>query len=132
MQALLVLAVTFALLWLLFILPQQRRVRAHQQLVAALHVGDEVVLSAGIHGRITELGPEDLMLEVAPDVELRVARQAVLRRAESAIQADDAAADDTAAGAGDTDTHATGAAPQADEDDRPVGGTDASAPTDYE
>jgi preprotein translocase subunit YajC len=125
MQALLVLAVTFALLWLLFILPQQRRVRAHQQLVAALQVGDEVVLSAGIHGRITELGPEDLRLEVAPGVELRVARQAVLRRAESAIPPDDA-------GAADGDAHATGVAPQVDEDDRPVGGTDASAPTDYE
>ncbi|HKA83890.1 MAG TPA: preprotein translocase subunit YajC [Acidimicrobiales bacterium] len=83
MQALIVLAVTFLLLWVFFILPQQRRVRAHHQLVAGLEAGDEVVLTAGIHGRITELGAEDLLLEVAPGVELRVARQAVLRRVET-------------------------------------------------
>src|SRR5918995_4909564 len=83
MQALIVLAITFALLWVLFILPQQRRVRAHQQLVSGLHEGDEVVLTAGIYGRITELGPEEMSLEVAPGIEMRVARQAVLRRIES-------------------------------------------------
>ncbi|HKH24333.1 MAG TPA: preprotein translocase subunit YajC [Acidimicrobiales bacterium] len=84
MQALIVLAITFALLWVLFILPQQRRVRAHQQLVSGLDEGDEVVLTAGIYGRITELGPEELSLEVAPGVEMRVARQAVLRRIQTA------------------------------------------------
>jgi preprotein translocase subunit YajC len=84
MAPLIVLAVTFVLLWVLFILPQQRRVRAHQALVASVEPGDEVILSAGIHGRIVELGPEDMILAVAPGVELRVARQAVLRRVEDA------------------------------------------------
>lgn len=79
MEAFVVLTITFVLLWVLFILPQQRRVRAHQHLVATLEEGDEVVLSAGIFGRITTLGPEELTLEVAPGIELRVARQAVLR-----------------------------------------------------
>ena len=74
MEPLIVLAVTFVLLWVLFIRPQQRRVRGHQQ----------VVLTAGIYGRIIEVGPEDMTVEVAPGVELRVARQAVLRRIEDA------------------------------------------------
>jgi preprotein translocase subunit YajC len=85
MEALIVLALTFGLLWVLFLLPQQRRVRAHQRLIASLEEGDEVILSAGIFGRITTLGSEELALEVAPGVELRVARQAVLRRVEHAI-----------------------------------------------
>jgi preprotein translocase subunit YajC len=84
MGPLIVLAVTFLLLYVLFILPQQRRVRAHQALVAGLEEGDEVVLSAGIFGHIVELGPDEMTLEVAPGVELRVARQAVLRRIEPA------------------------------------------------
>jgi preprotein translocase subunit YajC len=87
MEALIVLALTFGLLWVLFLLPQQRRVRAHQQLVASLEEGDDVILSAGIYGRVSSLGPEDLDLEVAPGVELRVARQAVLRRLEHAAPA---------------------------------------------
>lgn len=85
MQALLILAVTFGLLWVLFLLPQQRRVKAHQQLVASLQEGDEIVLTAGIYGRITGLGPEEMTVEVAPSVELRVARMAVLRRMENAV-----------------------------------------------
>jgi preprotein translocase subunit YajC len=82
MEPLIVLALTFALLWVLFIRPQQRRVRGHHALVASLAPGDTVVLSAGIYGRIVDLGPEDMTVEVAPGVELRVARQAVLRRIE--------------------------------------------------
>jgi preprotein translocase subunit YajC len=82
MGALIVLAITFVLLWVFFIRPQQQRVRGHQQLVASLEVGDEVVLSAGIYGRIVDLGPEDMWVRVAEGVVLRVARQAVLRRVE--------------------------------------------------
>ena len=82
MEPLFVVVVTFGLLWVFFILPRQRQVRAHQQLVASLDVGDEVILTAGIYGRIVELGPDDAEVEVAPGVQLRVARQAVLRRVE--------------------------------------------------
>jgi preprotein translocase subunit YajC len=88
-----VLTLSFGLLWVLFLLPQKRQVRAHQQLVADLKEGDEVVMTAGIHGRITHLGPDDARLEVAPGVELRIARQAVLRRVEAAtpiVPTDDA------------------------------------------
>jgi preprotein translocase subunit YajC len=88
MTPLFILAVTFVLLWVLFILPQQRRVRAHQALVASVEPGDEVVLSAGIHGRIVDLGAEDMTLEVAPGVVLRVARQAILRRTQDALGAE--------------------------------------------
>ena len=84
MEPLIVAAVPLLLLYALFIYPQQRRVRAHHQLVSELAEGDDVILSAGIYGRIVRLGDEDLSLEVAPGVELRVARQAVLRRADAA------------------------------------------------
>lgn len=96
MEALIVLVLSFGLLWVLFLLPQQRRLRAHQQLVATLEEGDEVVLSAGIFGRISTLGPEEIVLQVAPGVELRVARQAVLRRVEHAVDQADEHDDDTA------------------------------------
>jgi preprotein translocase subunit YajC len=100
MAPLIVIAVTFLLLWLLILRPQQRRVRDHQMLVRALEEGDEVVLTAGIFGRIARLGPEEMTLEVAPGVELRVARQAVLRRVEHAADeplADEPLADEPAA-----------------------------------
>jgi preprotein translocase subunit YajC len=123
MQALIVLAVTFLLLWVFFILPQQRRVRAHHQLVAGLDEGDEVVLTAGIYGRITELGAEDLLLEVAPGVELRVARQAVLRRVETVDADAPAPAADTVSNG---DSSGDGPAIRAP---RPAG-SDVATPTD--
>jgi preprotein translocase subunit YajC len=101
MEQLLVIAATFFVLWLLFIRPQQRRVRAHQALVATLQPGDEVILTAGIYGRIVDLGPEDMTLEVAPGLELKVARQAVLRKVEDRIESgepDDAPAGPDEAG----------------------------------
>jgi preprotein translocase subunit YajC len=84
MEALFVVAATFVLLWVLFIFPRQRQVRAHQQLVGSLEAGDEVILTAGIFGRIVTVQPEEVSIEVAPGVDLRVARQAVLRRVEPA------------------------------------------------
>jgi preprotein translocase subunit YajC len=108
MTALVILAVTFILLWVLFILPQQRRVRAHQALVASVEPGDEVVLSAGIHGRIVELGADEMTLEVAPGVVLRVARQAILRRTEDALGAEE---NDTGPDEPGTPTDADGPSP---------------------
>ena len=80
MGALILLAVTFLLMWVLFILPQQRRLRAHQALVARLEVGDEVMTTSGIFGTIAELDDEVVHLEIAPATVVRVARGAVARR----------------------------------------------------
>ena len=40
--------------------------RAHSGAGRLLEPGDEVILTAGIYGRIIELGPEDMTLSVAP------------------------------------------------------------------
>ena len=69
-----------ALAWLVVIMPQQRRVRAHQAVVAALHEGDEVMTTSGILGTIKTIDGDVLRVEVAPDVELRVVKGAVARR----------------------------------------------------
>jgi preprotein translocase subunit YajC len=119
MEPLIVLAITFVLLWVIFILPQQRRVRAHQALVASVQPGDQVILSAGIYGRIVELGPEDMTLEIAPGVEVRVARQAVLRLIEDATgtdAGDDALAQDEGS---ESAADAGAAAPDISDPDHP-------------
>ena len=80
MPALILLAVTFLLMWVLFIFPQQRRLKAHQALVARLEVGDEVMTTSGLFGTITELEDEVVHLEVAAGTVVRLARGAVARR----------------------------------------------------
>ena len=76
----LILPLLLLAMYFLVIRPQQQRIRAQQALVAALQVGDEVVSSAGIYGRIISLTDEIAMLEVADGVELRIARGAIARR----------------------------------------------------
>lgn len=77
MLALIIPVAMIALLWVLFIVPQQRRVRAHQAFVAALEVGDEVITTAGVFGTITAVDDDTVRLRVADGVELTMARMAI-------------------------------------------------------
>ena len=67
-------------MWVLLILPQQRRMRQHQQVIASLEVGDEVVTAGGVYGTITSVDEDTLAVEVAPGVVLRILRNAVSQR----------------------------------------------------
>ncbi len=80
MGPLLALLITFGLMWVLLILPQQRRMKQHQAIVASLRVGDEVVTAGGVYGTITSVDEDTLAVEVAPGVVLRVLRSAVSQR----------------------------------------------------
>ena len=66
--------------WFVLIRPQRKRQMALLQTQRGLEVGDEVLLGAGIVGRVAEL-PDDeyLHLEVAPGVRMKALRGAVVR-----------------------------------------------------
>ena len=53
MGPLLALLITFGLMWVLLILPQQRCMKQHQAVVASLRAGDDVVTAGGVYGTIT-------------------------------------------------------------------------------
>jgi preprotein translocase subunit YajC len=72
--------VILGLMWVLLILPQQRRMRQHQAVIASLQVGDEVVTAGGVYGTITSVDDDTLAVEVAPGVVLRILRSAVSQR----------------------------------------------------
>ena len=90
MGAILILAITFGLMYVFFILPQKKRVAAHRELLRAVDVGDEVMLTSGVYGTVVEVDEaEDVIwLEVAEGVELKVARGAIGKRTEAAARAD--------------------------------------------
>jgi preprotein translocase subunit YajC len=89
MGPLFALLITFGLMWVLLILPQQRRMKAHQAIVASLETGDEIVTAGGVYGTITSVNEETLAVEVAPGVELRILRSAVSQRIAPYEQADE-------------------------------------------
>lgn len=76
-MALLVPLVLLALMWVFLILPQQRRVKEHKSFVAGLSVGDAVVTTSGVYGTIRALDAETALLQVAPGVEITIARMAI-------------------------------------------------------
>jgi preprotein translocase subunit YajC len=87
--ALIWVVVMVAAFYLLLWRPQQRRMAAVRTLQGNLHVGDDVLTTSGIYGRIVRLGDDDLELEVAPATVIRVARGAIGQRL-----TDDAAVDE--------------------------------------
>jgi preprotein translocase subunit YajC len=74
---LIILLFGFAIMWLLVILPQRRKQRAHEDMVTRLSPGDYVVTAGGLYGTVTDVGNDDLGLEVAPDIEVRVAKRSI-------------------------------------------------------
>ena len=68
----------FAVFYFLLILPNQKRQKKLQQLLANLKNGDRVVTNGGIHGTIVGLRDEYIVLRIPPDqVKLEVQRSAV-------------------------------------------------------
>ena len=87
------LILIFLLMYMFLIRPQQKRVKAQQQLVQSVQSGDEVRLSSGIHGVVNEVEGDIVWLEVAKDLELKVLRTAIDHRFTGS--APDDASDDT-------------------------------------
>lgn len=69
--------VLIAVFWFLVIRPQQKRMKAHREMLSALHVDDEVVTNGGDLGRINWLNDNWVGLQVTPEQEWVVQRQFV-------------------------------------------------------
>ncbi|HEY7344316.1 MAG TPA: preprotein translocase subunit YajC [Gaiella sp.] len=78
MATLILLAAMFVLLWALLIRPQRRKQMEQQRLLASIEPGDEVLTVGGIYGIVTDIDDEDdLIVEIAEGIQVRVARRAV-------------------------------------------------------
>lgn len=70
------LILMFVIFWFLLIRPQQKRAKAHKQMINELKRGDRVVTASGIIGRIVEIDDEQVVLE-SENSRLRVSRSAI-------------------------------------------------------
>jgi preprotein translocase subunit YajC len=74
----LVLMVPFlAIMYFLIYMPQQRQRKKMQEMHAALKNGDKVITTAGIYGTINGLDGETIILKIADNVKIRIARAAI-------------------------------------------------------
>jgi preprotein translocase subunit YajC len=71
------LVLLVGIFYLVLLRPEQKRRKEHEQLMAGLKRNDQIVLSSGIHGRVTTVGEKVIGVEIAPKVQVQVDRSAV-------------------------------------------------------
>ncbi|MCH1413313.1 preprotein translocase subunit YajC [Paracoccaceae bacterium] len=72
------LILIFAIMYFLLIRPQQKKVKEHQNMVASLRRGDQVVTQGGLIGKVTKVKEEnEIEVEVADGVKVRVLQNTI-------------------------------------------------------
>lgn len=82
--ALVPIILMFVIFYFLLIRPQQKKAKAHQEMIKNLQKGDRVITSGGIYGRITSLDEQTATLEIADKVKIKVTRGSVASLAQEA------------------------------------------------
>jgi preprotein translocase subunit YajC len=111
---LLLIAVVFVGFYFLMIRPQRRRQQAVQQQQRTINPGARVRTTSGMYATVSEVDGDDVILEVAPGIEVRYMRRAIMEvispgeeDTETMTDAheDDYAEDDVPEDAEDSDAH---------------------------
>ena len=71
----------FAVFYFIVILPAKRQQRQKDAMIAALKKGDHVVTTGGIYGSVAAVEDTALLLKVAENVKIRVAKNAIAGKA---------------------------------------------------
>lgn len=67
----------FVIFYFLIFRPQATRQKMHAQMLSELKTGQNVLLSNGIFGKISKISEEEMVIEIAPDVKIRVLKNIV-------------------------------------------------------
>ena len=71
------LILMFVVFYFLLIFPQQKKAKAHRQVLANLQKGETIVTSSGIYGTITGITDTVVTLEIAEKVRIKVSRSSI-------------------------------------------------------
>ena len=67
--------------YFLMIRPQQKRQKEHQNMLSALKVGDKVITSSGIHGKIEQVNERTIVVQV-DNTKITFEKSAVVNKTE--------------------------------------------------
>jgi preprotein translocase subunit YajC len=77
-QSIIPLILVFGIMYFLLIRPQQKKLKEHQQMVAALRRGDQVVTQGGLIGKVTKVKDDnEVEVEISSGVSVRVVRSSI-------------------------------------------------------
>ena len=74
------LIIILGLLWLVLLRPQQKRARNRREMLSKLEVGDEVLMSSGVYGRIASFDEQTVFVDIADNVRVKVTRDSIAER----------------------------------------------------
>ena len=66
------LILIFAVFYFLLIRPQQKRMKAHQAMIQSAQLRDTVITNGGLVGKVTKVDEQELEIEIATGVKVRV------------------------------------------------------------
>jgi preprotein translocase subunit YajC len=72
-----VLALVLGVMYVVMIRPQRQRQAQQQWTVDNAGVGDDIVTTGGIYGTITRVDGDDIVVEIARDVEVHMTRRGI-------------------------------------------------------
>lgn len=64
----------FVIMYFLILRPQRQKAKMHQEMVANLRRGDTVVTSGGLIGKVAKVEEQEVQVELAEGVRVRVVR----------------------------------------------------------
>lgn len=67
----------FVIMYFLIIRPQQKRLKDHREMVAALRRGDTVVTGGGLIGKVTKVDDAELQVELTQGMKVKVVRSTI-------------------------------------------------------
>ena len=85
-SSILMMVAIFAIFYFLMIRPQQKRQKAIRNSRDAMKVGDKVVTSGGIYGKIKEINDTTFLIDIAESVRIKVDRNSVFASSEDSQQ----------------------------------------------
>lgn len=74
---LLFIGVMVVLMYFMLLRPQQQRQRQHRDMIGAIKRGDTVVLSSGVIGKVIRVEEQEVGVEVAQNVNIKVVRSMI-------------------------------------------------------
>lgn len=85
-SGILMFVLIFVVFYFFMIRPQQKKQKDIQKARETMKVGDRVILSSGIYGKIREIKENIFIIEIADDVRIKVDKSSVFNNPESATE----------------------------------------------
>jgi len=77
LQTIVMFGAIFAIFYFMIIRPQQKRAKEREKLLSNIEKGDKIVTSGGVHATIVGIEEKTVLIEIAPNVKVKVERSAI-------------------------------------------------------